>query len=237
MSRANLPLPDGYPELLDELKRTVADTRWRAQRVVNTELISMYWRIGRSILDRLETEAYGTSVIDRLSEDLQTAFPDSRGSARAACGTCAPSPWPGPMRFGSRLLPKLPWGHIMVLLDKLDNPAERDWYAAQAVEHGWPRNVLLNQIMSGLHTRVGAAPSPTTVSLQPRLADIPRLVRDSGHNVTLDLRGVQGQDWTEPTQRAAYRTVQEALTNVSKHAPAPPSPSPSKPAGTPCTSP
>lgn len=31
-----------------------------------------------------------------------------------------------------------------------------------------------------------------------------------------------GQDWAEPAQRAAYRTVQEALTNVSKHAPGAP---------------
>ncbi|WP_420271819.1 DUF1016 N-terminal domain-containing protein [Occultella aeris] len=57
----------------------MADARWRAQRVVNTELVGTYWRSGRTILDRLGTEACGTSVINRLSEDLQVAFPGSRG--------------------------------------------------------------------------------------------------------------------------------------------------------------
>ena len=34
MSEPDLPLPPGYPELLEELKNTVAAARWRAQRVV-----------------------------------------------------------------------------------------------------------------------------------------------------------------------------------------------------------
>lgn len=36
----------------------------------------------------------------------------------------------------------LPWGQNLVLLQKLQIPADRLWYAAQAVEHGWSRNVL-----------------------------------------------------------------------------------------------
>jgi predicted nuclease of restriction endonuclease-like (RecB) superfamily len=39
---------------------------------------------------------------------------------------------------------------VTVLLDKLDDRATRDWYAAQAAEHGWSRNVLLNQVKAQL---------------------------------------------------------------------------------------
>lgn len=54
---------------------------------------------------------------------------------------------------------RLPWGHIITLLEKLDDPQTRGWYAEQADACGWSRNVLLNQIMSRAHERVGAAPS------------------------------------------------------------------------------
>lgn len=58
-----------------------------------------------------------------------------------------------------QLVGQLPWGHNRELLDKLDDPALREWYAREAVERGWSRNVLTNQIMSNLHERAGLAPS------------------------------------------------------------------------------
>lgn len=48
-------------------------------------------------------------------------------------------------------------GHVTTLLDKLDDQAERDWYAAAAVDNGWSRNMLLNQIKGRLSDREGAA--------------------------------------------------------------------------------
>ena len=34
---------------------------------------------------------------------------------------------------------QLPWGHLMVLLDRLDDPDVRVWNAARAVADGWSR--------------------------------------------------------------------------------------------------
>ncbi len=57
----------------------LAAARWRTQRVVNTELLGLYRRLGDTILDRQQTEGSGTWVIDRLSTDLRVAFPEMRG--------------------------------------------------------------------------------------------------------------------------------------------------------------
>ncbi|MFF7813571.1 sensor histidine kinase [Streptomyces sp. NPDC007945] len=55
---------------------------------------------------------------------------------------------------------------------------------------------------------------------RPRLADIPALTRASGIPITLDLpAGVATAGLPEAVERGVYRTVQEALTNVHKHAP------------------
>src|SRR5438046_2229496 len=54
-------------------------------------------------------------------------------------------------------LAHLPWGQNMVLLQKLKDPAERLWYAEQAIAHGWSRAVLLHQIETGLRDRQGKA--------------------------------------------------------------------------------
>lgn len=57
---------------------------------------------------------------------------------------------------------------------------------------------------------------------QPRISDIPRLVRNSGQDAALDFGRTAGRSWPDAVERAAYRTVQEALTNAGKHAPGAP---------------
>lgn len=57
----------------------------------------------------------------------------------------------------------------------------------------------------------------TELTPQPTLADLHRLVTTSG--IDSRLTGELPSDVSTTAQRAVYRTVQEALTNVRKHAP------------------
>ncbi len=86
--------------------------------------------------------------------------------------------WPD-LEISPQAVGKLPWGHVRALLDRLDTRGDRDWYAAQAVGQGWSRAVLEYQIGSGLHRRVGAAPSNFAEQLPPADSDLAQqLVRD-----------------------------------------------------------
>lgn len=161
-----LTLPDDYPHLLAELKAKIQAAQRIAQRVVNTQLIELYWAIGKAILDRQSAEGWGAKVIDQLAVDLSLAFPDSKGFSRRNLHDMRrlAEAWPGPA-FVPQAVAQMPWGPVRVLLDKIEEPAERDWYVRQAVAGGWSRNVLLNQIKGRAHTRVGAAPSNFEITL------------------------------------------------------------------------
>jgi len=73
-------------------------------------------------------------------------------------------------------LPKIttdiPWGHNIILLEKLRSPAERIWYACQTIQHGWSRNVLVHQIESSLHLRQGKALTNFKRTLPPPQSDL-----------------------------------------------------------------
>ena len=75
----SLALPEGYADWLAQLKRQIAQARQRAALTVNAELVQLYGRIGRDILERQQNEGWGAKVIDRWALDLKDAFADMRG--------------------------------------------------------------------------------------------------------------------------------------------------------------
>lgn len=93
-------------------------------------------------------------MIDRLAVDLGRAFPEMTGlSARNRKYTRDfAEAWPAP-EFVQQVVALLPWGHNVRLLDAVKSAAGRTWYARQAIENGWSRNVLVHQIEAGLFTR------------------------------------------------------------------------------------
>ncbi len=198
-----LPEPAGYADLLEQLKTRVRASRLRAARAANNELLELYWSIGRDILDRQDQGGWGSRVIDRLAEDLREEFPDQRGWSRRnlhymrALAEC----WPRAEDFVPQPVAQLPWGHMRVLLDKLEDRSQRDWYAAAAVEHGWSRDVLAHQVASRLLERVGAAPSNFTAMLPAPDSELAQqLVRDPYVFDHLAL-----------SERAAERDLEQAL--------------------------
>ncbi|MFD8755085.1 sensor histidine kinase [Kitasatospora sp. NPDC059577] len=74
----------------------------------------------------------------------------------------------------------------------------------------------LRQMVGVLRGTGGLPDAP--LAPQPRLADLPRLIEESGLAAEAELNPGD-RPWPEAVQRAAYRTVQEALTNITKYAP------------------
>lgn len=162
-----------YVTLVVELKQRIADARLRAALSVNRELVLLYWGIGRDILSRQESEGWGAKVIDRLAVDLGRAFPEMTGlSARNLkyMRTFAET-WPD-LEFVQQVVALLPWGHNVRLLDAVKSASERTWYARQAIENGWSRNVLVHQIESGLFGRQGGALTNFTRTLPAEQSEL-----------------------------------------------------------------
>ena len=156
---APVPAPgDGYASLLAELKERIRSARLKAAVAVNQELVLLYWSIGRDILDRQAAEGWGARVIDRLAADLRRDFPDMTGLSPRNLKYMRAFAEAFPDReMVQQVVARLPWGHSIKLVEGTKDPEERLWYARQAIEHGWSRNVLVHQIESGLFRRKGKA--------------------------------------------------------------------------------
>lgn len=161
MSEQNASLmapPQGYQDWLTTLKTQIHDAQQRATLSVNRELVLLYWQIGRDILDRQAHQGWGTKVVERLAYDLRASFPEMKGFSprnlkymRAFAHAWANE------QIVQEVLAQLPWYHHLALLDKLDNTDDRMWYALNAIENSWSRNVLVMQIETRLIERQGKA--------------------------------------------------------------------------------
>lgn len=173
-------VPEGYPVLLAQLKEAIGRARHRAALSINRELVLLYWRIGRDILDRQTAAGWGAKVIDRLAADLGAAFPGMKGlSARNLKYMRAfAEAWPDPEIVQQRVA-QLPWGHNIRLIQSVKDPDQRLWYADQSIENGWSRRVLAHQIESELFARQGAALTNFSRTLPTPQSDLAQeLVKD-----------------------------------------------------------
>jgi len=147
-----------YAHWVASLKTQIQAARARAALAVNAEVVHLYHRLGSEILERQERLGWGAKVVDVLAADLREAFPDMRGlSARNLRYMMLFARLCPVLQFGQQAAAKLPWFHIVTLLEKLSDEREREWYAGRAVEEAWSRATLEGQIKSRLHLRQGAA--------------------------------------------------------------------------------
>lgn len=195
-------LPAEYPQLLARLKERIQSALLRASLSLNRERLMLYWDLGRAILMRQREQGWGTKVIDRLSADLTAAFPGTEGfSPRSlkymrAFAEAYPDP-----AIVQQLLHNCPWGHHVVLLNRLSSREERLWYAAQTVEHGWSRNVLCHHIEADLYRRHARAVTNFATTLPAPQSDLAQELT----------RGHYNFDFLLLSRQAAERDVERGL--------------------------
>lgn len=199
--------PDGYADWLAELKTRIHTAQQRATLAVNRELVGLYWRIGRDILDRQAAQGWGAKVIERLAHDLRTAFPEMKGFSprNLKYMRAFAEAWPE-AGFVQQVAAQLPWFHLCTLIDKLKTREKREWYLAKAIEHNWSRNVLVIQIETRLHERSGKAVTNFKERLPAPQSDLARESLKDPYR--LDFLGV-GQ---EADERAIESAIVEHIT-------------------------
>jgi len=207
MTKASRPVslttpPEGYLDWLAQVKLNIYSAQQRAALAVNRELVLLYWQIGNDILAKQSKQGWGARVIERLSQDLRAAFPDMQGFSprNLKYMRAFAEAWPDES-FVQGVLAQLPWYHQLALLDKLPNSDARCWYAAQAIQNNWSRNVLVMQIETRLRERSGGAVTNFASTLPKPQSD---LARES-------LKDPYRFDFLGLTEEAQERAVEGAL--------------------------
>lgn len=143
-----------YVKLLTDLKDKVRSAQIKASLSVNSELIQMYWEIGKEILALQEEQQWGNKFLVFVSKDLKKSFPNMKGfSVRNLQYMRKMVQEYKNIPIAPQLVAQIPWGHIRLLLDTKVSTKTKIWYMQQATKNGWSRNVLAMQIETNLYER------------------------------------------------------------------------------------
>lgn len=151
-------LTKDYAELLRNIKEKVRSSQVKAALSVNQELIKLYWGIGADVFKKQRDEGWGAKTIEKLAKDLKTSFPAMKGFSKTNLKYMVQFAREYPIfKKSQQLVGQIPWGHNIILMQRLENQEERLWYAKKTIENGWSRSVLETWIDSDLHKRQGKA--------------------------------------------------------------------------------
>ena len=178
--RTKAVIPKDYAKILERVKTDIQQTQLKAALSVTKELTMLYWRIGNALLKKTSREEWGAKVLERLAADLLAMFPDMKGFSTRNLQYMRKFSLSYPDANCAAVAAQIPWGHNMLLLDRIPQDLEkRVWYAQQAIENGWSRNMLDMWIKSNLYGRKGKAITNFKQTLPSSHSDIAeQIVKD-----------------------------------------------------------
>lgn len=152
-----------YIEFLETVKKHIRNARIRASRAASRELIALYWKIGRDIVEKQEKLGWGKSVVEQLSKDLKKEFPGTSGFSTQNLWYMRQFYQEYQEHINlQQLVGEIPWSSNITIFSKIKDYAAREYYLKATAELGWGRNVLIYQIQMGAYERHLKAPKQHT---------------------------------------------------------------------------
>ena len=131
-----------YSNALEDVVQIIQTARAQAVQRTSETMVRMYWQTG-AVLN--ENKEYGSAFIESLSKDIRVAFPEIKGFSVRSLRYMAKFAREVDSENCSSYC-RIPWGHIMKLLDKTEVGPKRDFYLSATIENGCSQVVLDHQI-------------------------------------------------------------------------------------------
>ena len=192
-----------YKLWIGELKQRIRQCQIKAAVKVNTELLQLYWVLGKDIVEKQKNTRWGDGFLKQISQDLITEFPEMSGFSHRNIKSIRQ--WylfyNQEDIIGKQVVSQLqqdffsvPWGHHILIMQRCKEMDKALFYIQQTVENNWSRTVLDWQIDSNLYERQGKAISNFRHTLPAPQSDLAQQITKDPY--IIDIMGIR-QDMEE----------------------------------------
>ena len=138
--------------LYSNIKELIEQSRNRVYKTVNTEMIKLYWNIGRMIVEKQEGNKrakYGDFLIEKISKKLIENFGKGFSSRNLKRMRKLYMYYPK----GTTMLSQLTWLHYLELI-KISDKKKREFYMHECISSNWDVRELQRQRTTLLYERL-----------------------------------------------------------------------------------
>jgi predicted nuclease of restriction endonuclease-like (RecB) superfamily len=141
-----MPLTNNQHNFIASIKEKIRLAQYEALKEVNTQLIKLYWEIGKDISER-QGESWGESIVSVLSKELQKEFPGISGFSERNLWLMTQfyNEYQN-AEFLQPLVAEISWTKHITIMSKCKDNEERRFYIMATKNFGWTKNVLIHQI-------------------------------------------------------------------------------------------
>lgn len=130
----------------------------------------LYFRLGKILYDNFE---YGNKFIDEVARQLKIEYPDAHGYSSRNLKYMKKFylEYRGD-ELVQQLVAQVPWGHNIVLMEKISDLEIRKIYLQGIIQNNWGRLMLIHQIENGYHLRIGKSNNNFDITLPKNDSDL-----------------------------------------------------------------
>lgn len=152
--------------MFDEVLGLIEAARRRAYQAINTELVELYWELGKYISKKITSAEWGDSVVDELAATIARQYPGMRGYTRRNLFRMRQfyEAYRGDPKV-SALLTQLPWTHHLLILGQAKLPEERGYYILATLTAKWSSRELERQLRTRAFHRRKVKPAIVSAAL------------------------------------------------------------------------
>nr|WP_233588615.1 PDDEXK nuclease domain-containing protein [Flavobacterium sp. LS1P28] len=137
-----------------DIVKFIKESRFKAFKIINTELIELYWNIGEYISKKVESSEWGQSVVKDLAEYIQKNESDLKGFSdknlwRMKQFYESYSAYPKL----STTLREISWSHNLAIFSRCKTITEKEFYLKLSKQENYSFRELDRQISSSLYER------------------------------------------------------------------------------------
>lgn len=204
-----------FMDWIKALKERIKQSQLKAAVRANSEMLQLYWDIGKEIVQRDIEAKWGSKIYSTLSGELKNAFPGMEGFSITNLKYMKRfyQFYSNNYEIGQQPVDQfekvfiIPWGHQILLITKCKSVEEALFYVNKTLENGWSRAVLLNFLDTELYRRQGKA-----------ITNFSRLLPDTQSELAKEtLKDPYNFDFLTLSEGYRERELEDALTsNITK---------------------